>query len=502
MSWQDIVGIIVAIIAFAALIYLMIKKHDARLVLLFIGFIMLLIAGFIGRLSPVNWYDQGSNNFKPDYGTGVGEINAFYVIALEFKNYFVSAGLIIMALFGYTKFMSEIGANGVIVNLLTKPLLKIKHKYLLLFMIFILGNILSIVVPSASSLAVILMTLLFPILKKAKISTLSSVAIIATTATIFPTPLGSDSAFVSTRMNWDLIGYTYARLAIVAIPSLILMGIAHLFWQKFMDKKFEQKNNILGLVVEQEVTFETKTEQQNLPPSWYSILPILPIFVLLIPFIVNLVDPNIGFKFGIVETIILCTIVTIVIQMIRQRQVKPVLNEFTGFFKGMGDGFASVVVLSTAASIFSKGLISLGVIKLLTDSVNNISGAAYGYLFIFALIILLIGSLSGSGTSTVFAFVPIVASISETGGLTGSEQLMVVIPIQELANLSRSFSPIAAVIIICAQQAKVETSAILKRIALPAGVAVVSVIILSIVFYGLIGLQPIGHGIGAPTMPA
>lgn len=337
MAWQDIVAIVITIIAFAGLIYLMIKKHDARLILLFIGFILLCVASWIGRLDVVNWYDNPAPG-KEDYGTGVGVLNPFYVVAKEFKNYFVSAGLIIMALFGYTKFMTDIGANAVIVNLLTRPLMKIKYKYLLLFMIFILGNVLSLVVPSASSLAVLLMTLLFPILKKSKMSTLSSVAIIATTATIFPTPLGSDSAFIIGQMNWDLIGYTYARLAIVALPSLLVMGIVHLFWQKFMDKRDLKIQTKMGTaIVEQDLTIEAKTEQQNLRHWSYAFLPILPIFVLLIPFIIKIAVPSIKFDFGIVETIILCTMISICVELIRQRQMKPVIKDVGGFFKGMGE---------------------------------------------------------------------------------------------------------------------------------------------------------------------
>lgn len=495
MAWQDILAIIITILAFIALIYLMIKKHDARIILFFIGFILLAIASWIGRLNPVNWYNADNKNFVPNHGLNVAILNPFYVVTQKFKTYFLSAGLIIMALFGYTRFMSAIGANAVIVNVLTKPLLKIKKKYLLLFAIFLFGNLLSLVVPSASSLAVLLMTLLFPILQKGKISPLSSVAIIATTATIFPTPLGSDTVFVARQFSWDLIGYTYARLAIVALPSLLLMGVAHLFWQKFMDYrqnkillKFKLKDNS---ILENQITFEKQTENQQLRHPIYLILPILPIFVLLIPFIVGIVDPHLKFNFGIVETIILCTMVAICFEIIRTRKIKPVLKDIGGFFKGMGDGFASVVVLSTAASIFAVGLISIGVIKLLTDSVGHISGASYAYVFVFMIVILLIGSLSGSGTSTIFAFVPIVSAIAQKGGLSGSDTLLITIPIQELANLSRSFSLVAAVIIICAQQAKVQTIDIFKRISIPALVATLSVIVLSIIFFGLIKLPPI-----------
>lgn len=490
MAWQDIVAIIVTILAFASLIFLMLKKLDARIILFFLGFIILCIAGWIGRLDDVNWTNIGNVDYKPDPGTGIGWLNPFYVISVSFIKYFSSGGLIIMVLFGYASFMDKIAANDVLVRLLTKPLLKIKKKYLLLFFMFIVGNVLSLVVPSASALAVILMSILYPVLKRSGLSTLSSVAIIATTATIFPTPLGSDTAFITKSFNWSLIGYTYARLAIVALPALLIFAFSHLIWQRFMDKRdlklnrFQTATEEIQLIEQNAAT--TKKEQRN----WsYLFLPVLPIFVLLIPFALQLA--SIAFNFGIVEVIILCAIVGIIAELIRTRSMKISINNFLSFFKGMGNGFVSVVLLSTAATIFAQGLIDIGIIKLLSDSIKGVNGVSIALMFIFALIVLVIGSLTGSGTSAVFAFTPIIVGLVNSQVITEADSQLVVIPIQTFANLSRSLSPIAAVIIIVSSWIKVEPIKIIKRTSVPAASALVVVIILSIVFFYAIGLQPI-----------
>lgn len=157
----------------------------------------------------------------------------------------------------------------------------------------------------------------------------------------------------------------------------------------------------------------------------------------------------------------------------------------------MGNGFVSVVLLSTAATIFAQGLIDIGIIKLLSDSIKGVNGVSIALMFIFALIVLVIGSLTGSGTSAVFAFTPIIVGLVNSQVITEADSQLVVIPIQTFANLSRSLSPIAAVIIIVSSWIKVEPIKIIKRTAVPAASALVVVIILSIVFFYAIGLQPI-----------
>ena len=96
---------------------------------------------------------------------------------------------------------------------------------------------LSIVVPSASSLAVILMATLYPALRKANMSTLTAAAIIATSATIVPTPLGADNVIIARELGMDVLAYTYGKHALVSIPGLLVMAGLHYFWQKHMDKK-------------------------------------------------------------------------------------------------------------------------------------------------------------------------------------------------------------------------------------------------------------------------
>src|SRR5699024_775942 len=124
--------------------------------------------------------------FEDFTSTGSIFLDPLQVIVEQFKSTLTSAGLIILILGGYTAYMSSIGANDLTVQMLTKPISKIKSVYILVPIIFLLGNFLSLVIPSASTLAILLLATLYPVMKKAGMSTLSIAAILATSATIIP----------------------------------------------------------------------------------------------------------------------------------------------------------------------------------------------------------------------------------------------------------------------------------------------------------------------------
>lgn len=70
-------------------------------------------------------------------------------------------------------------------------------------------------------------------------SSLTAAGIIATTATIVPTPLGSDNVAIAAELanTTEFAGltatdYVFKYHAIVSIPTLLIMAAIHFFWQK------------------------------------------------------------------------------------------------------------------------------------------------------------------------------------------------------------------------------------------------------------------------------
>lgn len=92
---------------------------------------------------------------------------------------------------------------------------------------------------------------------------------------------------------------------------------------------------------------------------------------------------------------------------------------------------------------------------------------------IFGLATCLFGILSGGGLAMFYAV------IAETAGVHG---MLITLPMQMIANLSRTISPVAAVIMIVASTVGVSPTRILKRTAVPSIVAIILVMAFSVIF--------------------
>ena len=224
--------IIIALLVVLGVGYLIYKKYNATIALAVGGIVLLFAAVILGH--PI---------LSPEETTGIVWLDPFKKIEMSFLKNLGNIGLTIMTLFGFSSYMNLIGANEVTVDIMTKPLGKIKSKYFIVPVIFLLGNLLSLVVPSASSLAVLLMATLYPVLTKVGVTPLTAGAVIATTATIMPTPLGADNVLAAETFGMNIMDYVIAH-AKVSIPSLIIMAVAHYFWQKHLDKKQSLSNEV------------------------------------------------------------------------------------------------------------------------------------------------------------------------------------------------------------------------------------------------------------------
>lgn len=447
--------VIISLIVVLAVVYLITKKYNATIALALGGIALLFAAAALGH--PI---------LSPEETTGIIWLDPFKKIELSFLSNLGNIGLTIMVLFGYSSYMNLIGANEVTVNIMTKPLGRIKSKYILIPIIFLLGNLLSLVVPSASSLAVLLMATLFPILTRIDVSPLAAGAVIATTATIMPTPLGADNVIAADTFGMNIMDYVIAH-AKISIPALLLMAVAHYFWQKYLDKKDGNKAEI-----DESKIAELNT---NLPPAYYAILPILPLILVLV---FNLALKGLNLNIGLVTITFISLIVSIVVELIRKHEFTQITHDIQEFFKGMGNGLAMVVSLLVAANLLIEGLKVLGVVDMLTNSVTGIEGAGTLMMLAFSGVTFLIGLISGGGLSVFYATVDMLPGIAHAASVTGP---MIALPMQMIANLVRSISPVAACIMIVCSTMGVTPMQLIKRTSVPVLVGCVACMVLAVV---------------------
>ncbi|WP_239256395.1 C4-dicarboxylate transporter DcuC [Listeria ilorinensis] len=425
---------------------------------------MLLIAGVVLLIMALI---LGKPLLTGEDATGFAVLDIFKRLEMVFVNQLSMVGITIMTLFGFASYMNYLGANDVAVSLLTKPLGKIRAKYLLVPIVFIIGNILSLFVPSASSLAVILMAILYPVLKKIGLSALTAGGVIATVATIMPTPLGADNVIAAKTLGYDLFDYVFLNHALISIPTLLVMAVVHYFWQKFMDKK---QGDLAFVDIEEA---EVQGEEKPLPPKYYAILPMLPLIFIVV---IGIFFSNI--KADVVILTFVSFFIALVLEFLRKRSFRQPLDDSFEFFKGMGQGFTQVVVLVVGGVMFAEGMQAIGIIDMLTTSVQNVDSAGTMLTFIFSGATFLLGLVSGGGLAMFYATIDMIPNIAASANIDG---IMVALPMQMIANLVRSISPVAAVIMVVASIIKVSPIEIIKRTSMPVIVGIIMVMILSLV---------------------
>lgn len=460
------IEIIISIIVILFVGFLIVKKFNATIALLIGGLILLIFAAILGhQILP-----QAKEGVKATLGVTSGNafLDIFKIIEGLFLSNLGNIGLTIMTLFGYSAYMSVIKANDMTVEIMTKPLRKIKSKYVLIPIVFLLGNLMSLVVPSASSLGILLMSTMYPILIALDISPLATGAVIATTATIMPTPLGADNVIAAKTFDMNIVDYVIKH-AKISIPALLIMAVAHYAWQKFLDKR-DIKNGV-DVKIDESKLINNSTEK--LPPVYYAIFPLMPLIVVLI---INLGFPNI--KFGLVPITILCFVIAAIFELIRKYEIKTWSENIQVFFKGMGNGLAMVVSLLVAAGTLVEGLKILGVVDMITNSVKNMQGAGIIMILVFSLITLVIGLICGGGLSVFYATIALIPAIASAAGIAGYQ---IALPMQMVANLGRSISPVAAVIVIISSMMKVSPMQIIKRTSVPVFTGIIVCMILAFI---------------------
>lgn len=452
------IELILCVIALVLAGWAIAKNYDAKVVLFATGLILMFCAVILGH--PVTSAKMAS---------GLAWVDPFKVVKDLFVKQYSNAGLIILTLFGFAAYMSHIGANDMVIRVLSKPLERIKSPYVLVPLVFWVGTILSIIIPSASSLAVILMATLYPVLRATKMSALTAAGVIATTATIVPTPLGGDNVVAARVLGFEhVVDYVFYHHAPVTIPALIIMGIVHYFWQKYMDKKD-------GDTVQAEFD-ESKLSQKTLDvPTYYALFPVLPL-ILTIFFWACFKSV----KIGLVEFTLFSFALAFICELIRRKNVKDGMKDAELFFKGMGNGFSQVVVLIVAASTMVAGLSAMGMIAMISNSIQGFDNADTGLMFAFSCITALITFISGSGNAVFYSFIELIPQVTQNSNI---DPIMVALPMQCTSNLIRAISPVSAVVIIVAAVVKVNPLVIVKRTYVPLLAGWVAVLAISLFRY-------------------
>lgn len=440
--------LIIGLIAIVLVAYYIVKGYSATGVLMFGGLVLLFISVLMGH------------SILPE---GVKSTGSTYFDILEYVKYLLGnrgggLGLMIMVLCGFSVYMTHLGANDVVVKLVSKPLKNIRSPYILMVFAYFLACLMSFAVSSATGLGVLLMATLFPVMVNVGISRGAAAAICASPISIILSPTSGDVVLSAEISKIPLGEFAFGTALPVSIFAILGIAVAHFFWQRYLDKKE-------GVQVERLNADEIKTTA----PNYYAILPLLPIIGVLI------FDGKWGLpNLHIVTVMVLCFIIIATVDFLRSFNAKQTFDNLVVAYRGMADAFAGVVMLLVAAGVFAQSLSTIGFITNLIDSAQSFGGSAFFMMLVLAVITILATMATGSGNAAFYAFAELIPKLATQMGVNPA---FLTIPMLQASNLGRGLSPVSGVVVAVSGMGKISPFEIVKRMSVPMLVGFICVII-------------------------
>ena len=449
--------LIIGLIAIVLVAYYIVKGYSATGVLMFGGLVLLFISVLMGH------------SILPD---GVKSTGSTYFDILEYVKYLLGnrgggLGLMIMVLCGFSVYMTHLGANDVVVKLVSKPLKNIRSPYILMVFAYFLACLMSFAVSSATGLGVLLMATLFPVMVNVGISRGAAAAICASPISIILSPTSGDVVLSAEISKIPLGEFAFGTALPVSIFAILGIAVAHFFWQRYLDKKE-------GVQVERINADDIKTTA----PNYYAILPLLPIIGVLI------FDGKWGLpNLHIVTVMVLCFIITATVDFLRSFNAKQTFDNLIVAYRGMADAFAGVVMLLVAAGVFAQSLSTIGFITNLIASAQSFGGSAFFMMLVLAVITILATMATGSGNAAFYAFAELIPKLATQMGVNPA---FLTIPMLQASNLGRGLSPVSGVVVAVSGMGKISPFEIVKRMSVPMLVGFICVIIGTEIFVSVV----------------
>jgi len=438
-------GVILAIIVVAWVVYMIIKRYYPQAVLLTAGCVLLLYVFFMMHTPILEAKESSGSNF----------LDVFQTIKSLLATRVAGLGLMIMSIAGFAKYMDYLGASRSLFAVVAAPLRLIKSPYLLLVLGFYVSQFLVLFIPSHAGLGLLLMVTMYPILIRAGVSKLSALGVIGCAQYMDVGP-GSGNAILAANVAKlsPAVYFVQHQLPIFVITTLVL-GVVHYFAQKWWDKK----EGFTGYADDGSVQAD-----EDRPPLIFAVLPIIPMLLILgfSPLFHSKVSMD------VVTAMFISTFVSMAFQFGRIRDFKETMASLKHLYEGMGTSFATVVSLIVAGEVFANGLMKIGAVDAMINAVQRTGLGIHWLILLICLVISGCAFLMGSGNAAFFSFAALTPKIAASLNI---DMLTLLVPMQIMTSFGRVVSPITAAIVAIAGIAEVSPFQVVKRTALPMAAA-------------------------------
>jgi DcuC family C4-dicarboxylate transporter len=448
-----IIGMIVTVLA----AWFIIKNYQPQTVLLLAGLSLLLITAVFfpeqsilyGKAKSIGWVG--------------GDIFAFVKESLTTQ--VAGIGLIIMAAGGFADYMDHIKASNSMVNLCIKPLQMIKAPYLILAIGYILSQLLHVAISSAAGLAMLLLVTFFPVLVRLGVSKAAAASMIGMSAFMDLGPAVGTANLAAKHAGMETAVYFAHYQLPVATGVMLAVAVLIFFTARYFDAKD-------GHIVTQLQVEQPTSEDTAKVPAFYAFLPVFPVILVIVfsPLVIS------SIKIDVVTAMIIGTLLAFFCELLVRRDFKTACKGIQVFFKGMGTMFTSIVSLLVCADVFAQGLQIIGAVDFI---IHTVQAAGFGFgnmTIVMALLVCVTAALTGSGVAAFFSFSGLAPGIAAK---FGESAVSMILPMQLMAGMGRSISPVAGVIIAVSKAGECSPFMIVRRTLIPAVGGMITMLVLN-----------------------
>ncbi|ASM40691.1 C4-dicarboxylate transporter DcuC [Campylobacter sp. RM12327] len=417
---METLRLFLSLVGIFAVVFLLIKKHDTKTVLIGVGLILCVIC-----LQPMS---------------------AFAAFTKSMTN----ANLIkaICASMGFAYVMKVTKCDQHLVALLTKPIKNLG--FFLIPLTTILTYFINIAIPSAAGCSAAVGATLIPLLMASGVRpSMAAASVLAGTFGSVLSPGASHNIYVT-----DLVvksgnaAYTVQDVIKVQMPnafvSLVIVAICISIMAIILKDYDKTKDYTIKANAKDEGVIKSNVI--------YALMPIIPLAILVIGG-TGLSDTQFlkWTKMGVAEAMILGAIISIFATWTDPQKITK------EFFNGMGSAYAEIMGIIIAASVFVAGLTACGAIEWVIEFLKSEQTyVKFGGTFIP----FIMGIVTGSGDAATMAFN---AAITVHAADLGFAQDKLGMAAEIAGSLGRSASPIAGACIVCAGIAMANPVELAKR---------------------------------------
>ena len=431
---------------------------------------VLLVAGLSLLTLTLIFFPEQSILYQKSKSLGWTGFDLFAFVKNSLTTQIAGIGLIIMASAGFSEYMDHIGATRAMVRLCVKPLTVFKAPYVLLAAGYVLGQLLHIAIPSAAGLAMLLLVTLFPLMVSIGVSKPAAGAMIGLSGFMDLGPAVGTANLAAKTAGIPTAVYFVQHQIPVAIGVMLVVTVLVYFTARRFDRQAGH------VVVPQELSTSASGENDR-APAFYALIPLLPIALIVVfsPLMVASVAMD------VVTAMVIGACAGLACELVVKRDVKGAFKGFQAYFAGVGNAFTSIDSLLVCADVFAQGLQVFGTVNALIDLTQQAGFGFSAMSVAMTLMVCVTGVITGSGVAAFFAFNGLAPAIAAKYGVSA---VTMILPMQLMAGMGRSISPVAGVIIAVSKTAGCSPFEIVRRTAIPVIGGIVTMLALNYLLNG------------------